>query len=243
MKTEITRIIQKKVKDSPQHELYREAIVGFASAADPLYTTLRDALGRKMLTPRDILPSANTVVTFFIPFSEMLINHVRSGGKIVQIWSDAYTLTNPLLKQIADDVRKYLNDAGFESTAEPPTMNYDSVNLTAKWSHKSSAVIAGIGTFGLNRLVITKSGTAGRLNSVITSAVLEPDKRPETEYCLYKKNGTCGVCMERCPSGAINPDGFDRFRCNAYLDGKNISDFEQGCGMCGSGSCAVKGFV
>ena len=243
LKDYIKNYICDMVRNSPQHELYRDAIVGFADAHDPLYDSLYDAVGRKLLTPMDLLPSAKTVITFFIPYSIEVARCMQRGDVINQTWSDVYSLTNLLLAEIADNLMEELTGRwGIQCAGEPPTMNYDPVNLTAKWSHKSSAVIAGIATFGLNRLVITKSGTMGRLNSVIIDEKLEPDQRPETEYCLYKKNGTCGICMKRCPSGAIKPDGFDRFRCNGYLDGKNISDFEQGCPMCSSGPCAIKGF-
>ncbi len=242
LKQNIIKCIRDIVSTSPQKELYREALVGFAAADDPLYDTLVDAVGRKMLTPKDIMPDAKTVITYFIPYSEKVLNAVQDGGKINQTWSDAYSLTNPLLSDIADKLKIFLEEQKITCVLEPPTMNYDPVHLTAKWSHKSSAVIAGIATFGINRLIITKYGTMGRMNTVIIDHVIEPDSRPDTEYCLYKKNGSCGICMERCPTGAIKPDAFDRFRCNAYLDGKNISDYEQGCSMCSTGPCALRGF-
>lgn len=245
LKEYIVEFIKQRVRECPHHQLYREAIVGFAAADDPLYEGLAqvpDLKGREMLTPRDLLPSAQTVVTFFIPYTQQAWKEANKGEKIVQMWSDLYSLTNVLLADIADELQADLKEKGITSVGEPPTMNYDPIHLTAKWSHKSSAVIAGIATFGLNRLIITKSGTMGRLNSLILDVKLEADPRPDTEYCLYKKNGSCGICMNRCPSGAIKPDGFDRFRCNGYLDGKNISDFEQGCSMCSTGPCAYKGF-
>lgn len=242
LKQNITEFIRNMVRTSSQQEFYQEALVGFAAADDPLYNTLVDAMGRKMLTPRDIMPEAQTVVTYFIPYSEKILKAVQAGGKINQTWSDAYSLTNPLLSDIAEQLKLFLEEQNIHCELEPPTMNYDPVNLTAKWSHKSSAVISGIATFGLNRLIITKYGTMGRLNTIFIDQKIEPDKRLDTEYCLYKKNGSCGICMKRCPAGAIKPYGFDRFRCNAYLDGKNISDYEQGCSMCSTGPCALKGF-
>lgn len=238
----IENYIKEYVKNCPWSELYREAIVGFSSADDPLYQELYDATGQKMLEPKELLSSAKTVVTFFIPYAEEIVKEVAKGGAISQTWSDAYSLTNPLLSEILEGLQKELEKLGIESAGEPPTMNYDPIELTARWSHKSSAVIAGIATFGLHRLLITKSGTVGRMSSLVIDCKVEPTKRPDTEYCLYKKNGSCGICMKRCPSGALKPDGFDRFRCNAYLDGKNISDYEQGCGMCSTGPCALKGF-
>jgi len=46
-----------------------------------------------------------------------------------------------------------------------------------------------------------------------------------------------------CPSGAIYSDGtIDKRRCDAYLEGKNIHDWQQGCPQCALGPCAMKGF-
>ena len=152
-------------------------------------------------------------------------------------------MLNDLLDHIAKILQVKLRaEFGIMSAMEPPTNNYNDIELTAKWPHKTSAVIAGIGTFGLNRLLITKSGCAGRLNSLIIDKKLEPSARPKSSYCLYYKTGQCFFCAQHCPSGAITKVGWNRFRCNAYLDGKNVRDTEQGCGICSSGPCAARGF-
>ena len=239
---DIENIIKIEVKNSEESYRFREPIIGFASADDPMYEKLTEIIGTKQLLPREILPKAKTVIVYFIPFSFEIIEKIQEKNVIVQEWSDNYTAGNNLLARISSVLEKTLTDRGISVRTEPPTNNYDPIQLTAKWSHKSSAVIAGIGTFGLNHLLITKSGTAGRLNSLIIDADIPITKRPDSSYCLYYKTGKCKVCVEKCPSGALSTDGFDRFRCNAYLDGKNIHDLQQGCGMCSSGPCAKKGF-
>lgn len=239
---DIENIIKTEVKNSAESHRFREPIVGFASANDPMYEELTEIIGTKQLRPRDILPKAKTVIVYFIPFAIEIIEKIQGQKVIVKEWSDNYTAANDLLARISSVLEKVLTERGISVMTEPPTNNYDPIQLTAKWSHKSSAVIAGIGTFGLNHLLITKSGTAGRLNSLIIDDDIPPTKRPDTSYCLYYKTGKCKVCVEKCPSGALSTEGFDRFRCNAYLDGKNIHDLQQGCGMCSSGPCAKKGF-
>ena len=59
----------------------------------------------------------------------------------------------------------------------------------------------------------------------------------------FHQNGKCKVCIINCPSGAISPDGtIGKKRCDAYLEGKNIHDWQQGCPQCSLGPCALKGF-
>lgn len=241
IKETIETIIRSKV--APLKEFVRDPIIGYASARDPLYDRVDAVIGHKQLHPRDLLPDAETVVVFFIPHSENVIAQIRRGKNIVQVWSDNYTKVNDLLADIGETLKQELKRCyHIDSALEPPTNNYDDIRLTAKWAHKTSGVIAGIGTFGVNRLLITKSGCAGRLNSIIINKALEPTARPDSPYCLYYKTGKCLACAVKCPSGAITRGGWNRFRCNAYLDGKNIRDSEQGCGMCSSGPCADRGF-
>jgi epoxyqueuosine reductase len=238
----VQNVIQDEVRGWKESNLFRDPIVGFADAEDPLYDKLDEIIGVPQLHPKKLLPCAKTVIVYFVPFSLEVIQKIQGQHVIVQEWSDCYTSGNLLLARISETLQLVLQEQGFSVKTEPPTNMYDPVALTAKWAHKSSAVIAGIGTFGLNHLLITKSGTAGRISSLITDAKISSTPRPATPYCLYYKTGKCKVCLEKCPTGALSIDGFDRFRCNAYLDGKNIHDLQQGCGMCSSGPCASKGF-
>jgi len=226
----------------PHQDFFREPIIGYAAANDPLYDNLSQILQAKHYHPREILPDAQTVVVYFIPHSLAVIKKIKGRQKIVKEWSENYTLGNRVLSEIGEKLKLDLQTYGVESATEPPIGNYDTVELTTSWSHKASAVIAGIGTFGLNHLVITRSGTAGRFGSIIIDATIRPTERPAQSYCLYYKAGQCKVCVEKCPSGALLEQSFDRFRCNAYLDGKNIHELQQGCGMCSSGPCASRGF-
>jgi len=243
LSTYIETIIKKEVLNHKESFRFREPIIGYSSASDPLYDQLSDILKTKHLHPTELLSTAKTVVVYFIPHSIEIIRKIQGKDIIVQEWSDNYAITNTLLQKIGCELKQELHTKGILAEGEPPTNNYDPIELTTPWSHKAVAVIAGIGTFGLNHLVITPSGTAGRLGSIVIDAEITPTERPETSYCLYYKTGKCKVCVEKCPTGALTETHFDKFRCNAYLDGKNIHDLQQGCGMCSSGPCASKGFV
>lgn len=242
LKEEIIADIKQTIHDSGHEDLYREPLVGFVSAQNPGYDKLPEILGHEHMHPTEILPGAQTVIVYFLPFNEALGKLIQGDRVIVTEWSQCYTVTNDLLSCISDHLVELLQKKGYQATGIPPTNNYDAETLTSKWSHKSSAVLAGIGSFGLNRLLITEKGTMGRLNTTITNAYVEPSEYTGHQYCLYYQTGKCKVCLERCPSGAISEHGIDKFRCNAYLDGKFVHWSRQGCPMCSSGPCACRGF-
>lgn len=240
---EIEELISAMAENHAKSRYYRRPIVGYASAEDPLYDQLDKIIGNPQIHPHDMLPGARTVIVIFLPYSEIVYNDMKNGLLTSSVYSDAYMHTNALLDDMAAKTGELLASKGYRSASEPPTENFDHVTKTASWGHKSNAVIAGIGTFGLNHLIITRSGCLGRMTSIVTDAYIEPGKRPEHSYCLFYQTGKCRKCVDNCPSGALCSDGtIDKRRCDAYLEGKNIHDWQQGCPQCALGPCAMRGF-
>lgn len=66
-------------------------------------------------------------------------------------------------------------------------------------------------------MLITKIGCCGRYSSILSNLDVKPDSPLKDEFCLYKKNGSCGICVKNCPSGALTLDGYDRHKCYAVL--------------------------
>lgn len=243
LKQEIEELITIMVKNHPKASYYRTPIIGYASAFDPLYDQLDDIIGNPQIHPRDMLSGAQTVIVYFIPYSNVIFSDAKSSHLISPLWSNAYMQTNELLDSIAIALREMFSSKGICCAFEPPTENFDHVTKTAQWGHKSNAVIAGIGSFGLNHLVITKQGCMGRMNSLVMDAKITPTLRTDHQYCLFYQNGKCKSCITKCPSGALWEDGsIDKKRCDAYLEGKNIHDWQQGCPQCSLGPCAMRGF-
>jgi len=80
------------------------------------------------------------------------------------------------------------------------------------------AYICGLGIFGLNQLIITKSGCAGRFGSFVIDREVDYDNPVTEQYCLYKNNKSCGVCVKTCPSGALTFEGIDKPKCSKWIN-------------------------
>lgn len=207
------RFVERFHREKCPETRWRSALVGVASARDPLFNELKRAVSPSHLTPFDLLPEACSVVTFFLPFEQTVNRSNREEPAASRQWAQAYIETNILLSGIGVHLKHYLETAGLTAVTIPPTHNYDPDRLVSDWSHRHAAFIAGLGTFGLNNMLITDSGCCGRIGSVVTSARLVPDQGKAHESCLYRHNGSCGKCVERCANEALFTDRFDRYRC------------------------------
>ena len=245
---EIRRIIAGLTAAYPEKEStethWREPLVAFADAKDPLFAELKDIVSPTHALPGEIVPGAKTVVTFFLPFDEKTIKSNIGGTDSSREWNIATIETNKLITAVNEALHDYFTAEGYQSSLLPPTYHYDEVNLRSDWSHKSAAYISGLGTFGLHRLLITEKGCCGRFGSVITDMDMEHTSRAEEEYCLFKAKGSCKKCVEHCPARALavreGTDIYERFQCNDQIYGKPIPVYPQGTGdACGKCMCGV----
>jgi epoxyqueuosine reductase QueG len=242
LKTELVRFVCDEVQNSEDKNFFREPLIGFASVSDPLFLRLPEVVGTHHIQPRDILPSARTAMAFFIPFAPSIVSANR-GLAVAREWAEAYLKTNALINSICGRAIAFLSEKKIEAGAVPATHNYDPETLLAPWSHRSVGFIAGLGRFGLNRMLITVKGCAGRYGSLVFAADVVPDKRNDEEFCTGLKTGQCRYCFDACPVGALKPDGLDRQKCNGRLLENSKVFTELGlcdvCGKCVVGPCAI----
>lgn len=240
----IVDLINVQVKNAKTVTRYRKPLVGFASAQDPLFTKMKEIIGPHHSLPTDMLPNARTVVAFFIPFAVEIVNANRKGSVVAREWSTAYIETNKLIESISLELKQELASDGITAIVQKATHNFNEKDLTAVWSHKSVAYVAGLGTFGLNQMLITPSGCAGRFGSLILSAEIPPSLRQPVEYCGYVRDGKCQFCINNCPTGSLSTLGLDKRKCYEHLleVDKQFPDLElcDVCGKCAVGPCALK---
>lgn len=188
--------------------------------ADSRFDILPDIAKPDHSLPKNLLATAKTVVTFFIPFTKTLAMENHKSDIPCRNWGLAYQHTNNLINEICETLKRDLDTAGFKTALVQATHNFDEQTLMARWSHKHVAYIAGLGRFGVNAQFITPSGCAGRLGSFVTEIALdERSLVTQKELCLYKTKGTCLICVDRCPVDAVSAEtGIDRQKCWARLN-------------------------
>ncbi|MBN1660564.1 MAG: epoxyqueuosine reductase [Anaerolineae bacterium] len=233
---------------------YRAPLVAIAAAADPRFAQLRHTLHPGHALPSDLLPGAQAVVVFFLPFAhETVAANARDPILVDRSWAVAYVETNALIGHITAALIDQLAAAGIPAATQPATHNFDPVSLHSTWSHKSAAVIAGLGAFGLHQMVITEAGCAGRFGSLVIGAPLPvgtvgddtitpPAPR---EWCQYYVDGSCMECVAACPVHAIDPArGVDKDACYGHVlaVAREFTDLGLAdvCGKCAVvGPCAI----
>ena len=244
----IARTVEKTVAEAGTVTRYRKPLVGFAAADNPSFAELKNLAGPTHMMPDDLLTGARSVVSFFLPFAEEVVYaNSKSRTKVAKEWALAYVETNRLIGKVTETLAGVLAVRGFRAAAEPATYNFDPERLVSRWSHKSVAVIAGLGSFGLHRMVITDAGCAGRFGSLVTDAEL-PAGTAKKERCLFFYDGSCSECVARCPVGALQSKGeIDRQKCwdRCLAVGKLYEALGQAeaCGKCAVGPCSFQSAV
>lgn len=218
MKDIITGMIRDYVKEYEKSfdtsTVWGEPLVGFADARHPDIINFKETISPSHKLPSEVLESASVVVAYFVPFSEALAYTNRFPGDVSSPeWALAYEETNAMFRKLNAYLIGELSGMGFEAAVSPEATTFDQEKLISNWSHRHFARVAGLGTFGLNNMLITRKGCCGRYSTVVTNLNVEPDLPLKEELCIYYKNGRCGGCVKRCPSGALSLSGFDRQKC------------------------------
>lgn len=213
MEARIEEIIIEQLNALGRPDLYRQPLVSFSSADDKRYEELKEIIGEWHLSPSEFLSDAKSVISYFVPFTKDVSAEPKKLKDGSPLWGEAYEEINKHFNIINEAVSDYLTDLGYSVQTIKATHTYDPKDMKSMWSHRSAAVIAALGDFGANKLIITEKGSGGRFCTVITSADLKTDKAPVENKCLYIKNGACGLCFKICPVKSLSPDSIDKFAC------------------------------
>ena len=196
--------------------------------------------------PKQILDSARSVIVFAIPLSYSAVKSNEESSEPSVQWLREYILTNKLIEEVAKYISSILKSHGYRSLGLKPTHNYKPDSLVSEWSHRHAGYVCGLGTFGLNNLLITSKGCAVRLGTVITEAEVEVSEKPRYEYCLERRGVKCKICIKRCPIRALDNWSYGRFKCSERLSKIAlkyigiIGEYADACGKCCTGvPCAT----
>lgn len=231
--------------------LYDNPIIRIGSAADPLWAQLKEpqAVGPLFRTPKEWMTEAMSVISYFAPFSDFVVDGNRedniavgNGWLYARVEGQAFlTEMNHFLENwfeshgvkalspYASEEFRYVFEAGTCEQIEDKSLSF-----TSNWSERHVAYVCGLGTFGLSKGLITERGVAGRFGSVIVDASLEVTPRKYSD--IYEYCTKCGACT-RCPGGAITlENGKSHILCSAYVNRMR----EQYAPRFGCGKCQVK---
>jgi epoxyqueuosine reductase QueG len=228
-------------------KIWKKPIIRIIPAADENLKIVKKAVSSRHLLPHDILPDAKSIISFFIPFQKEIMESNIKGTTASEEWAIAYIKTNDLIKTINDNIEILMEKNGYKTGKIPATHNFDKDSLICNWSHRHIAYIAGIGTFGINNMLITKNGCCGRLGSIIINYELKEYGKINKvkEKCLHKLYGTCGICQKKCVANVYEGNTFNRFKCYkqclenvTYHEKTGYADV---CGKCLVGlPCSIK---
>ncbi|MDO4745398.1 MAG: epoxyqueuosine reductase [Bacillota bacterium] len=212
-------------EENAKSGLWQEPIVGFAGVGSEYIRRLREVVHPEHQMPEEVLANAKVVIAYFVPFDEKVADSnigapgstapsgTTSGDLASPQWAESYEVTNAMFGRLNKRIIEKIKSLGFDAATAPEAEVFYRDEVMSHWSFRHLAYAAGLGTFGLNNMLITEKGCSGRYNTIVTDMDVEPDEPLTEEACLYKRDGSCGICMIKCPAGAITENGFDRHKC------------------------------
>ncbi len=246
-----------------------EPLVALADGDDSIFQDYKTIIGDHHITPREAMEKYIesrrwrydkktdikniSVVSYAMPISRearLSERNTPHGG------SAYYNHTRWLGEKFRIHLRDYLvlllelmghyavTPSRFVETKTTPN------GLMAGWSERHVAYACGLGTFGLNGLMITSRGCAIYLGSIVCDIRLTPtlrNKDSHTANCLYYYDGSCRTCIERCVGNAIDDQGRSNLKCRENLTRNQPENLKQlgldndlvggapACGLCSNG--------
>ena len=152
--------------------------------------------------PKAIFPEARTVIVLGLPVSLPILETAPSIH-----YHELYRTVNSLLDMHGYRIAEAITRLGYPSIWIPRD-GYGSIGIlkekpVAFFSHRHAAYLAGLGTFGVNNMLLTPEfGPRVRFVSIFTAAKILPDEIHGENLCTR-----CMQCVNACPVKAL--DGQD----------------------------------
>lgn len=241
---------------------WKSPLVGFASAADPIFEFFRDDIGPGYWHPLDAFDLAYNSETAVLPHDLTVISWIlpqtaatrRSNRKEKSLPSERWIRVRKYGEEFNVALREYLVETlkqrGIRSVAPMLLEEWNrcisqEYGYSSNWSERHAAFAAGLGTFGLCDGLITEKGKAVRCGSIIAELKCKPNNRPYSshrEYCRFFHDGGCGKCMARCPAEAISLQGHNKTACREHIrqTAKKSAVEKFGLDVNACGLCQVK---
>jgi len=181
-----------------------------------------------------LLPSVKSIVVMGMEIYPEFLNltspeRVMGTANFNELYRRHTDILGGRLTGAAYDITRVSRRAGLKALPLPgqgPAV--DGRFLEAVISYKDAAVTAGLGSIGMNSLLVTeKYGPRVQLSVCLTEAALESNTGKPQKNCRF-----CNVCVLKCPAKALEIPKkgesyvFNRFACRTYVEAAG------GCSEC-----------
>lgn len=177
---DLENLIRRGVRDLGRGDIFRQPLIGFAAADDSAFEDVTLPDGQKMRTPRSLLPGANTVISWFLPYTKEICDRAARAENEDLCRQEIYEEAASTYERLTDWVCGYLEGSGYRGYPMPLPERVDDWDRKDAWSHRIAAQAAGIGKMAGKRL-LTEKGTAGICGTIITSARVDVRRRPPAD--------------------------------------------------------------
>jgi epoxyqueuosine reductase len=250
------------IRNAENEKAWDEPLVGFSRGDDPIFQFFREDIGPFYWTPLDIFklafpeisakPEELSIISWVLPQTESIKADLRiQTTNPSEKWVRARLYGGEFIDELNKHVADTLTKSGYPAVAPSISKTYNGLaslngkyGLASQWSDRHAAYASGLGTFGLCDGLITPKGKAMRCASVVAKTKLPPSPRPYKDhhaYCLFYAKGSCGMCISRCPAGAVTKSGLNKITCRQQCIATTLYARKHfglncyGCGFCQTG--------
>ena len=164
-----------------------------------LFADMRFTMARPDVSchPERLLPEARTVVSAALCYSAGEPERPAGHGRLPRYtWYDAYA-----------ELRDKLDELGRRLGGDYRVLVDENQHVD-----REAAARAGVGFYGKNTMLITR-----RFGSWVVLGTLVTDRELESTPPLELDCGSCTLCIEACPTGALDDPGtLDATKCLSY---------------------------
>ena len=140
---------------------WKQPLMGFADANSPYIRSLKELISPTHYLPEEFLPDCKTILCYFFPFTEEIARSNEEGTEPSAVWVRAYQETNQMFVELNRSLAELFASWGYRAVSPDPVGMIDEEHIYSNWSQRHIAYAAGLGTFGMNNMLITEAGTCG----------------------------------------------------------------------------------
>ena len=135
LKIKIESIIKAAVANPGTETRYREPLVGYASANDPIFDEMKEIIGPHNLRPRGSLSKQKPSFPFFLPFEKELVKLNWKSPDPVKEWIQAKGETDRLITEINEALKAELAKEGISAVVPEIIFDYKNKGFATQYQN------------------------------------------------------------------------------------------------------------